>query len=201
MTTPNEKPRTYVNVEVAERLIAELESGKYTQGRHKLKVQAHPDGRTVHCCLGVACELFMQETGRGEWAPEYRTRVGVHCAWQAFRVQDERGKWHRSSTGLPKPVQEWLGLDHDALGGRGVLDSGTEMPFPFRVHYRTAGGKFDGAAGQVTMHVASTPACMTVPVSSIASVNDHSDDYRNSITALRDIFMQPVQYEVREVPR
>jgi hypothetical protein len=42
--------------------ITELRSGKYKQGRHRLHFEE--DGVASYCCLGVACKLFSEETGR-----------------------------------------------------------------------------------------------------------------------------------------
>lgn len=56
---------------IKERLIkwAEaLESGKYKQASGFLRRKNHFDGpEFLYCCLGVACEVFREETGEGEW--------------------------------------------------------------------------------------------------------------------------------------
>jgi hypothetical protein len=39
-----------------------LRSGDYRQGQHQLRTQ---DDR--FCCLGVLCDVFQKETGRGRW--------------------------------------------------------------------------------------------------------------------------------------
>lgn len=39
-----------------------LESGEYTQARCALNA-----GDNKMCCLGVACDVFRKQTGRGEW--------------------------------------------------------------------------------------------------------------------------------------
>jgi hypothetical protein len=45
---------------IAERWTAALRSGQYTQGTHLLK-QKYESGQDAHCCLGVLCELYLQE--------------------------------------------------------------------------------------------------------------------------------------------
>lgn len=42
-------------------LVADLRSGDFKQTQYRLK---KPDGM---CCLGVACERFHEDTGRGHW--------------------------------------------------------------------------------------------------------------------------------------
>lgn len=42
--------------------VTALRSGKYEQGTGQLR-----DGNDAYCCLGVACELFRQMYGKGEW--------------------------------------------------------------------------------------------------------------------------------------
>ena len=51
------------------------------------------------CCLGVACELYRRETGKGDW------EVGNNGKWR-FRIN----VCGRSVTYLPNAVVDWLGL-------------------------------------------------------------------------------------------
>src|SRR3954466_4218538 len=46
--------------EVKEKWVAALRSGEYKQGRSYLHSQ-NPDGEDRFCCLGVLCELAVQE--------------------------------------------------------------------------------------------------------------------------------------------
>lgn len=43
-----------------------LRSGKYVQGRNRLHIR-RVDGTDTFCCLGVLCDLYHEETGKGEW--------------------------------------------------------------------------------------------------------------------------------------
>lgn len=45
----------------AKRWVAALRSGEFKQTRNRLH---YGDG---YCCLGVACELYRRETGKGKW--------------------------------------------------------------------------------------------------------------------------------------
>ena len=45
--------------------IAALRSGEYKQGRSYLR-----DG-AEYCCLGVLCDVYRKETGKGEWEPRF----------------------------------------------------------------------------------------------------------------------------------
>jgi hypothetical protein len=74
---------------------ADLRSGKFNQGVHCLH---NEDGE--FCCLGVLCERYRKETGKGEWIrseedsehPERFTFLGEDCV-------------------LPREVMEWAGLE------------------------------------------------------------------------------------------
>lgn len=80
----------------AAKWIAALRSGDYSQGRSRLRTQ---EG---YCCLGVACEVYRQETGEGQWLGD---TVGGHFL---FRTSAET-----VSAFLPGPVCDWLGVIHD----------------------------------------------------------------------------------------
>lgn len=65
-----------------------LRSGKYTQIRGMLS-SLDEDGALSHCCLGVACEVYNQQTG----IPSVET--------------------NNRKIGLPFAVAEWYGLGLD----------------------------------------------------------------------------------------
>jgi hypothetical protein len=72
-----------------------------------------------YCCLGVACELYRRETGRGEWDEVNNFCLGEHTK---FFI-------------LPPPVKKWLGLasldacfDNGPEGLTAMNDLG--IPFP-----------------------------------------------------------------------
>lgn len=47
--------------ELQKKWIQALESGKYTQGRGKLKEKTSANGTCAYCCLGVLCEIIAPE--------------------------------------------------------------------------------------------------------------------------------------------
>ena len=70
-----------------------LRSGEYIQGRDRLRLGDR------FCCLGVACDLYAKETGKGGWlSPESNDS-------QVFMV---RGRDMKYTEGLPLVVSEWL---------------------------------------------------------------------------------------------
>ena len=80
----------------ARKWVDALRSGEYSQTTGRLR--RNVANRYCYCCLGVACELYRQETGEAFWdRGEYftNTDLAYHDA---------------SSTRLVEPVQEWLGL-------------------------------------------------------------------------------------------
>ena len=82
----------------AKKWVAALRSGEYKQTRYKL--HAREGG---FCCLGVACEVFRQETGAGEWDAE-----GIDTL--SFRTSP----WEQPEMmALPNSVKDWLGLNGD----------------------------------------------------------------------------------------
>lgn len=81
--------------EIAEQWIAALRSGKYNQARAGLKTAKG------HCCLGVLCELFIEQTGQGSW---------VDGLSKIFTLEDSY-----SDIMLPYPVQEWAGIKSGSL--------------------------------------------------------------------------------------
>lgn len=77
-----------INKEAVKELVNVLRSGKYRQITGTLRDES--DGR---CCLGVACDVYKQLTGKGRW------RRGV------FTAGDSR------SGVLPTAVQEYFGFN------------------------------------------------------------------------------------------
>lgn len=78
-----------------------LESGKYTQGRSRLR---QPDGSL--CCLGVACEAAIENGVElircGDDYPDY--------AWKGYLYKQGASVLDSEEGELPEPVMEWLGL-------------------------------------------------------------------------------------------
>lgn len=91
-----------------------LRSRKYKQGQGSLKVNAAD--QTFHCCLGVACEVYTSDTGKGKW----------DVIGSSFRFFD-RNSFHASY--LPPTVQEWLGIDavDPTLKTSGCIAKATEL--------------------------------------------------------------------------
>ncbi len=100
---------------VAERWVEALRSGQYQQGQDYL----HPT-RESFCCLGVLCDLYRVEQGKGEWAME-----------AFFPGPDNE---HREDGVLPAPVMEWAGMQTSDGGYSGEMslaaanDEGAAFP-------------------------------------------------------------------------
>lgn len=87
-----------------------LRSGEFEQVEGSLR------DAELHCCLGVACEVYRREAGNGEW-------VGG-----AFHVAGEKQRHH-----LPKAVQKWLGIKGNSPAAESrfltdMNDEGIEFP-------------------------------------------------------------------------
>lgn len=83
-------------------LIDALLSGKYKQATGNLR-DSHG-----FCCLGVACDVYRKETGKGRWK-----KNGFGGEWE-FLVKGEEPK----SADLPDVVANWFGCANN--GGMGV---------------------------------------------------------------------------------
>lgn len=86
-----------MNKEIKEKWVKALRSGKFPQSTMALKrVTEKGEG---YCCLGVLCEVFRKETGKGEWVrSDMAERVD-------FLVEG-----HTETNFLPRAVMEWAGL-------------------------------------------------------------------------------------------
>lgn len=89
-----------MNPQIKTKWVKALRSNKYRQGRYNLKI-AHADGECSYCCLGVLCELYVQE-GLGKWEGPEIFMGSRH----GYRI----GK-RRDASYLPKEVREWAGLE------------------------------------------------------------------------------------------
>ena len=83
-----------MKTKVAEKWAAALRSGEYAQATSRLRSE---DG---FCCLGVLCDLYHKETGKGGWV-----RPLPRSSW-SFQTSD--GYFH--SSGLSDCVRLWAGM-------------------------------------------------------------------------------------------
>lgn len=68
-----------MNKDIADKWVAALRSGKYSQTIGRLRADTSDEGEaeTSYCCLGVLCDLHSKETGAGEWSGlDYRCKGG-----------------------------------------------------------------------------------------------------------------------------
>lgn len=89
-----------LNVERLKLWINALRSGKYSQGRYTLKSHHRVDGKPSHCCLGVACEVYIEEEGQGSWQESPNGRL--------YFIRSDGG--HKERELMPVEVAEWFGL-------------------------------------------------------------------------------------------
>jgi hypothetical protein len=104
--------------ENVKKLTTALRSGKYKQIKKQLCNEAG------YCCLGVACEVFMENGGElDKKSTDYRAmsfaevKTGKIEVYKEFTYNGER-------TALPEEVRKWLGF-HTYIGrfGDDVKDS------------------------------------------------------------------------------
>lgn len=98
--------------EIAELWVKALRSGEYKQARGKLKVvdssESDTSEVTRYCCLGVLCELYRLQTGRGEWV-RGDTDVGPTALTQ-FK-DSSNGEAMMSYGDLIPTVKQWSGCN------------------------------------------------------------------------------------------
>ncbi len=86
--------------EPQQKFLEALRSDEFTQTTNRLKDRVTGG----MCCLGVACEVYRRETGRGRWIA-----FGLYGA-DSFMVEGET-----AINFMPSYVASWLGLrEHEA---------------------------------------------------------------------------------------
>jgi hypothetical protein len=75
--------------EIAQKWITALRSGEYKQTRLVLRTN------TGFCCLGVLCDIFNKETGKGEWEKQFIYSY-------VFKNGHESNRSY-----LPESIQSW----------------------------------------------------------------------------------------------
>jgi len=86
-----------MNKKVKKLWVTALRSGKYKQGKSRLKIS---DGQ--FCCLGVLCDLYIQKTKKGAWG-ERPDDTPIFIGTDG----------NIEECVLPCEVQEWAGIDSE----------------------------------------------------------------------------------------
>ncbi len=95
----------------AERWIEALRSGEYTQAKQRLRKD------DSFCCLGVACDLYIEETGKAFWDEDYYGPV-----FKSDLLDDSY-----EEAVLPEEVSEWLGLKNTTAYSNSAHTSASEI--------------------------------------------------------------------------
>lgn len=108
-----------MNPEIKARWVAALRSGDYKQGEGTLR---RVDGTVTHCCLGVLCELAVQD-GVGRMVESKLNQDPSSIIKVTFF--GDRGD--ETSTDIPPNVQAWAGLVSDDLEDEARYPSNPEV--------------------------------------------------------------------------
>lgn len=94
-----------MNQEVKAKWLEALRSGNYVQGREELRPR-HYSGGYAYCCLGVLCDVYQKETGKGEWR-----EIGCGSWDSSFDATEEGAPvTDKSWSSLPQAVVKWAGF-------------------------------------------------------------------------------------------
>ena len=100
-----------MKVEIAERWLRALQGSAYEPAKNQLRTA------TGYCCLGVLCDLYHNETGKGEWRkPSAKT-------WWVFQTD-----YVAERNYLPQAVQDWAGLTCRNPMGLSVINDSEGWP-------------------------------------------------------------------------
>lgn len=117
-------------------LIQELNGGGYRQGRNSL---SYTQGdQEYFCCLGVACDIYHEKTGKGEWdenrnfvLPDGHRIRGVDYAFDGYEEKDSL----IFESYPPAEVMEFFGLKSDEVQRMANMNDGaghqTKRDFKF----------------------------------------------------------------------
>jgi hypothetical protein len=92
-----------MNDEVKKKWINALVNGGYAQGEGQLRKE------NQYCCLGVLCDIYKENTGKGEWINPNST--DGRSSLREFQYEDSDGVKMSAGAVLPRPVKEWAGLE------------------------------------------------------------------------------------------
>lgn len=100
----------------AKKWVAALRSGEYKQGKNALTRTTKNGER--HCCLGVACDLYLKEHPS---RLAFKEVAGTGTTYREYRASDGTV----TSANLPPVVVLWLGLNsrwgfHRLKSGKGT---------------------------------------------------------------------------------
>jgi hypothetical protein len=108
-----------LNKEIATKWVAALRSGEYKQSKSVLR--SKDDG---YCCLGVLCDLYQKETGKGTWGKE--PLKDKHSRTMAFAFDD--GTADEPVTDFPDvEVFKWAGIECVPFAGGFRTDFASEL--------------------------------------------------------------------------
>lgn len=105
-----------MKIDIAKQWVEALTSGTYKQGQGKLH-STNYDGTCMYCCLGVLCDLYMQQNP-DELDVKVVTRKdqAIPQHYQMMSKNDESlHVYDNDSVVLPLRVREWAGMS-DPLG-------------------------------------------------------------------------------------
>lgn len=99
-----------MNAEIKTKWIEALKSGKYAKGVKALNY-TDDNGVQRYCCLGVLCDLYIQETKIGAWK-DSTSSISSNIKRKHFYKDD----YNLGSAFLPAEVREWADMYTPSAG-------------------------------------------------------------------------------------
>lgn len=91
-----------------------LRSGLYQQGRNMLSYVPEDGAETLHCCLGVACAINLDNKKLGSsvlsYSDSYSSQYGVFRAYRLLNQDHSDVNAEVDSESLPRILKEYYGL-------------------------------------------------------------------------------------------
>ena len=99
------------NLERIHKITEAAKSGKYTKAIGKLK---DPEKENCFCWLGLACEIYRLETGKGEWSGSIFITgedKEVNCNYFDMKEYGTTRIPEEADKELPDTVRKWYGFN------------------------------------------------------------------------------------------
>lgn len=104
--------KTPINEEAIKLWVEKLRSGEYEQGEGALRVKGEEGDQ--YCCLGLACDVYRELTGKGEWKDPVVSGEDTEGVKYRFEIDGIEASERRKVHYLTPEVASFFGFPHDS---------------------------------------------------------------------------------------